>query len=448
MQRYLSAASLAVLAAFGTIANCAPLIEWLSPASRGADAEDAADCSPYNFALPPGVSPPPHPPGTCVTPARVALGRRLFYEEALSRNNNQSCASCHIQKLAFSDAKTRSRGSTGEIHPRNALSLANAGYFSTLTWFNPEVTRFDNQVLIPLFSESTPTTIEEMAISGMEWVVTRRLQQDRAEPSYPEMFVAAFPESGLAADSSPAEIGRIMHITNVARALAAFQTTMLSYRSAYDRGDATGHVASAGNAQSDDEVADSAKAGHSRDSAARRGRDLFFSARAGCADCHNGPNFNRDREGGALGYYNIGLYNVKAAGDYPDQQIHGAAAPRATQGLYLVSGDPADRGRFRTPSLRNVAVTGPYMHDGSVTTLAEAVAHFNAGGRNIVRGALAGDGRRNPNKDPRIRALGLSSAEQADLVAFLESLTDECFLNDPRLSDPDLPPPKSPAHCD
>ncbi|MCR9145031.1 MAG: cytochrome-c peroxidase [bacterium] len=399
-----------------SLAGLLPACDWFSPGSG------ATNCADYDFALPPDFAPPPHPAGVCITPERVALGRRLFYEAALSRDANQSCASCHIQKLAFSDGRARSLGSTGATHPRNALALTNAGYFSTLTWFNPEVTRFDNQVLIPLFSENTNTTIEEMAISGMEWVVTRRLQSDDANPSYSQMFVAAFPERGLNAGSAPKDVGRIMHITNVARALAAFQATMVAYRSPYDRGDLS--------------------------PAASRGRELFESERTGCADCHSGVNLNRDRETQRLNYYNIGLYNVGLQNDYPDQALHGSrAAPRQTQGLHLVTGRPEDRGRFRTPSLRNVAVTGPYMHDGSIETLAEVVAHFNAGGRNIKSGPLAGDGRKNLHKDPRIRPLELSADEERDLVAFLESLTDECFLNDPRFSDPDAPPPEPPAHC-
>jgi cytochrome c peroxidase len=406
---------------FAGCAGCGPRFSWFAPGF------DETNCAPYDFVLPPGVAPPPHPPGVCVTPERVALGRRLFYEERLSRDANQSCASCHIQKLGFSDGLARSKGSTGATHPRNALALANAGYFSALTWFNPEVTRFDNQVLIPLFSENTPTTIEEMAISGMEWVVTRRLQdndpkKDATQPGYPELFVAAFPEEGLGPGAAPAEVARIMHVTNIARALAAFQVTMVSYRSAYDRGELS--------------------------PAARRGQALFESERTACADCHSGPNFNRDRETGEQNYHNVGLYNVYQANDYPDQAVHGSrAAPRATQGLHLVTGDPADRGRFRTPSLRNVAVTAPYMHDGSIANLAGVVAHFNAGGRDTRRGPLAGDGRRNANKDPRVRPLKLSPGESRDLLAFLESLTDECFLVDPRWSDPDLPEPTLPDHC-
>lgn len=400
------------------------LIMAVAATNCGPPRSHEVNCDPYDFGLPDSVQPPPHPPGVCITSERVALGRRLFYDERLSRDANQSCATCHIQKLGFTDGLTRSVGSTGEVHPRNAQPLANAGYFPVLTWFNPEVTRFDNQALIPLFSENTPTTVEEMAISGMEWVVTRRLQDDVdvSRPGYPALFVAAFPTRGLNPNAKPEKIASIMHVTHIARALAAFQATMVSYRSAYDR----------------DQM----------NLAARRGQKLFESQRAGCVDCHSGPNFNLDRETGKLNYHNVGLYNVGDVNDYPDQALHGSRhASRQTQGLHLVTGDAQDRGRFRTPSLRNVAMTGPYMHDGSIATLAAAVAHFNAGGRRVAQGPLAGDGRRNRNKDPRVRALNLSAGEQRDLVAFLEALTDKCFLTDSRFSDPDTAPPVSPEYC-
>lgn len=382
---------------------------------------DDEPCAPYDFGLPADVAPPPQPLGVCITPERVALGRRLFYDQRLSRDNNQSCATCHIQRLGFTDGLARSRGSTGEIHPRNSQGLANAGYFTSLTWFNPELNRFDNQALIPFFSENTPTTIEELAISGMEWVVTRRLKDD---PRYPAMFVAAFPTRDLSPDSDPDEVAKIMHISHIARALAAFQATLVSYRSAYDRGELS--------------------------ASARRGLALFDSMeRTGCRNCHSGPSLNLDAgENGTLNFHNVGLYNLGPHGDYPDHFLHGPRiAPRQTQGLFLVTRKPDDRGKFRTPSLRNVAVTGPYMHDGSIATLAGVIDHFNAGGRLIAGGPLAGDGRRNPNKDPGVRALNLSAAERADLLEFLKSLTDECFLTDPRFSDPEQPPPKQPAHC-
>ncbi len=398
-------------------------------------AKTGEDCAPYDFGLPsdsPEMVAPSHPPDACVTPERVALGRRLFYDRRLSRSENQSCADCHIQALGFADGRKTSVGSTGQTHPRNALGLANAGYFATLTWLNPELTRFDNQALISLFSEDTPTTIEEMAITSREWVVTDRLL---ADPEYPALFAAAYPAAGLdpallrarsATEQIPGDqrprVRAIMDVTHMVRALAAFQATMVSRRSPYDRG-----VLSP---------------------AARRGEALFRSERAGGLACHSGPFFNYDAGTERPGYHNVGLYNVGGTGNYPDQSLHGRAAPRKSQGLHLITKRPEDRGKFRTPSLRNVAVTGPYMHDGSVSTLAAAVRHFAAGGRNVTAGPLAGDGRAHPNKAASVRAFALTADETQDLLAFLESLTDDCFLNDPRFSDPALQnPPELPAHC-
>jgi cytochrome c peroxidase len=99
--------------------------------------------------------------------------------------------------------------------------------------------------------------------------------------------------------------------------------------------------------------------------------------------------------------------------------------PPGNGGLYEFSGDPRDQGKFRVPTLRNVGLTAPYMHDGSIATLAEVIEHYAAGGREVKDGPFAGDGRANPNKSPLVRKHDLSAAEKADLVAFLGSLTDE-----------------------
>jgi cytochrome c peroxidase len=276
--------------------------------------------------------------------------------------------------------------------------------FPRFTWANPEINRLENQVLVPFFSEDTSTTVIELGLAGHEHTVADRL---RADSEYVRHFTEAYGKDKI-------------DVTRIAKALAVFQTTFISYRSPYDRG--------------------------VMNEAARRGELLFRSSKAGCASCHGGWNFNEDEKTPGAVYLNAGLYNVAGKGDYPDALLHGAAAGKATQGLFVLSQRPEDRGRFRIPSLRNAGVTAPYMHDGSVATLEEAIEHFNQGGR-TVGGALAGDGRQNPNKDSRIRALGLSPGEVSDLAAFLRSLTDDCFLTDPRYSDPSGPVPVQPAHC-
>lgn len=339
-----------------------------------------------------------------MTPARFELGRKLFYSKDLSLNQTQSCSSCHIQALGFTDGRVRAVGSTGKTHPRNAQGLTNVGYLSRFTWFNSELNRLENQALVPLFSEETPSTIPELAISGEEHTIAARLQRD---PEYVRLFSEAY--------------GADISTIRIVKSLAVFQTAFVSYRSPYDRG--------------------------SMSEEARRGEALFRSAKAGCAGCHGGWNFNQSAGQSGAEYVNIGLYNVGGKGDYPDHTLHGPLALKQTQGLFAVTENPGDRGKFRIPTLRNVAVTAPYMHDGSIASLEQAIEHFNQGGRVIAAGPLAGDGRANPNKDPRVRALALSSQDKSDLGAFLRSLTDDCFLTDPRFSDPDKPAPGQPAHC-
>jgi cytochrome c peroxidase len=125
-----------------------------------------------------------------------------------------------------------------------------------------------------------------------------------------------------------------------------------------------------------------------------------------------------DRPFAEIGFHNIGLYDLDGRGAYPP----------GNRGLFEHTHQPGDMGRFRAPSLRNVAVTAPYMHDGSIETLAEVIAHYAAGGRDA--------GRRNPHKSAYVTGFAISERETSDLIAFLESLTDKSFLSDPRLGDP------------
>lgn len=376
---------------------CAPvsLILVLFTLSRCAK---APVCEPFAFDRPAGVKPPPVYEDNCMSAAKVALGRRLFYEKRLSKNEQQSCSSCHMQRYAFSDHRQRAVGTTGQIHPRNAPGLTNVGYFRTYTWAAPRLNRLVNQAINPLFAADGPESIVELGVSRMEDVVAARLSDDAG---YRAMFLAAFGDSRI-------------DIPRVAMALEAFETTLLSFRSPHDLGE--------------------------MDESARRGEVVFHSA--GCAACHGGPNFN-ERSGATSmdsHFHNVGLYNVAGKGDYPDYHLHGVAASKMVQGLHAFTGNAADRGRFRTPSLRNVELTGPYMHDGSIATLVEVIEHFDQGGRNVLNGPFAGDGRLNPNRDPLIRPLKLTVQQKSDLLAFLHSLTDHSFVTNPAFSDPAFTP--------
>ncbi|MEO1088462.1 MAG: di-heme enzyme, partial [Acidobacteriota bacterium] len=124
-------------------------------------------------------------------------------------------------------------------------------------------------------------------------------------------------------------------------------------------------------------------------------------------------------------FHNTGLYDVG-----------GGAYPHGNQGAFEITNEPSDMGKFRPPTLRNVAVTAPYMHDGSIATLEEVIETYAAGGRHIEDGPLAGDGRKNPNKSGFVPGFPMTDREKRALVAFLEALTDESFLQDPRFADP------------
>jgi cytochrome c peroxidase len=338
-----------------------------------------------------------------MTSAKVDLGRHLFYDRALSGNGSQSCSSCHRQELAFTDGRARAVGSTGEPHPRGAMSLANVAYGATLTWADPRLTRLEDQARIPMFGERPV----ELGLLGHEDKVLGRL---RANRDYPGMFSAAFPD-----DPDP------VSLANVTRAIASFERTLISGDSPYDRllyRDDTGALSES----------------------ALRGMRLFFSARLNCSRCHGGFTFSGpiDFEGArpiAPTFHNNGLYNLGGAGNYPGDN----------PGLYGMTGRMEDMGRFRAPTLRNIELTAPYMHDGSIATLTEVIEHYARGGRLILEGPLAGDGRDSPRKSELIRGFDLDARGRTDLVEFLKSLTDASFVTDPRYSAPPSVPGGSPG---
>ncbi len=364
------------------------LVAALLVASISAGAADRA--AEYEWNLPRGFPRPVVPPDNPMSEAKVALGRQLFYETRLSITRAYSCASCHRQELAFTDGRARALGATGELHPRSAMSLANAAYIASLQWMEPSLATLEAQASGPMLNDHPI----EMGLKGREAEVLGMLA---ADAGYRVAFASAFP-----GETAP------FTLTNVSRALASFQRTMISGRSAFDR-----------RVFDDDTSAMSASA--------RRGMALFYSERVGCARCHSGINFSgpvrHERAAKASSVFaNTGLYNVDGSGRYPD----------AAAGLAEVTGARKDHGRFRVPTLRNVAVTAPYMHDGSIATLAAVIDHYAQGGRQAPLGPAA----RNTYRDERIVPFELDAGGRADLVEFLRSLTDETFLTDPKLSAP------------
>jgi cytochrome c peroxidase len=275
----------------------------------------------------------------------VELGRHLFYDQRLSVNGKASCATCHRQELAFTDARAQAQGATGELHPRSSMSLVNLAYAKAFNWNDPSVLSLEKQALKPMLS----TKPVELGLNQIEF-----LKLIAKDSTYQALFKRSFP-----ADSNPYTLG------NVTRAIAAFERTIVSRNSPWDRFHLGG-----------DESA--------INESAKRGEILFFlDGGPSCFRCHSGLNFS-DSD-----YHNNGL-----------------GAP----------------GKFKTPTLRNVAVTAPYMHDGRLATLEDVVDHYASGGKE--------------GHDEIMRGFVLSPQNRVDLVEFLKSLTDEELLHNPNFANP------------
>ncbi|HTV31560.1 MAG TPA: di-heme enzyme [Methylocella sp.] len=343
--------------------------------------------------IPSYVRPPRVPADNPMSEAKYQLGRHLFYDKRLSDNATISCASCHVQSRAFTNGHPTAIGSTGEHTPRNVPSVANAAWHATLTWADPAIVTLETQMDIPMFGEHP---VEMGVTDASKPQILSRLESD---PYYPQAFKEAFPDR-----KEP------MSFEIIIKAIACFERGILSFDSKYDRnlqGKAT------------------------LNETEQRGRDLFFGEKGGCHHCHRSSNFdgqfvNNKGRVPDLPFHNTGLYNIDGKGAYP--------VPN--RGLFESTGNPEDMGKFRVPSLRNVAVTGPYMHDGSVATLEDVVEIYSQGGRKIDAGPYAGDGRISPVKSGLIVKIDLTAEEKADIVAFLKTLTDESLMTSDRFSDP------------
>ncbi len=326
-----------------------------------------------------------------MTVEKVRLGRALFYDNNLSFNQQQSCATCHQQQYAFGENIAQSVGSTGEQHRRNAPALVNIAYNKTLTWAHDGLTELERQILLPMFGESPV----ELGITGHEEKVLSRF----TTAEYSQLFEQAFPGEAISFDL-------------IVRALASFVRSLISLNSPFDQ------YAYAG-----DDNALSASA--------LRGMNLFFSEKLECHHCHGGFNFTQStsHEKQLLDrrpFHNTGLYFVEQSNGYPLKDI----------GLAEVSTLARDNGRFRAPTLRNIEKSAPYMHDGSIATLSEVLDFYSAGGRNISHGPYQGDGRNNPLKSPFMRGFTMTEQDKEDLLAFLASLTDQQFLTSQTFSEP------------
>lgn len=331
-----------------------------------------------------GLPPVPVPAENPLTEEKVQLGRKLFYDRRLSHNNTFSCAMCHVPDQGFtSNELATAVGVEGRTGRRNAPTLYNVAYFQRL-FHDARETSLEQQVWGPLLAHN------EMANPSVGFVV----EKIRSLPDYAGLFEAAFD-------------GRPAGMETIGMALASYQRVLTSANSPFDRW-YYGHEEGA------------------MPAAAVRGFTLF-QGKARCNGCHTiGPDYALFTDGRlhniGTGYLrSMGLEGGKrvlvAPGTWlevdPEVARELGAAGENDLGYYEISGNPADRWKFRTPGLRNVALTAPYMHDGSLATLRDVIKFYNVGGV--------------PNEllDPLMGPLGLNEREIDDLVAFLEALTGD-----------------------
>jgi cytochrome c peroxidase len=313
-----------------------------------------------------------------MTPAKVELGRKLFFDARLSADGRISCASCHDPKLAFTDGRAVAEGVGGRRGARNSPTLLNA-MFNTGQFWDGRADMLEDQAVQPLVNPL------EMGNGSYDEVVSRL----RAIPEYRAEFQSVF--------------GSEARIELVGRALAAYERTLVSGDAPFDR-----FVAGDQNAIGE---------------AAKRGFALF-RGRARCSRCHTFSDalpfftdFNYHNTGVAMNHPNFDRLSRRAYAATETDKSRDLIDALAKQegghelGRVLITHQVFDIGSYRTPSLRNVALTAPYFHDGSAKTLADVVRFYNGGGR------------QNINREWDLDPLGLTEDEQRDLVAFLESLT-------------------------
>jgi cytochrome c peroxidase len=286
------------------------------------------------------------------TPEKAELGKLLYFDRRMSSDGSVSCASCHMPEKAFTDGAAVSTGIAAQKGGRSAPTVINRAY-STLQFWDGRAASLEEQAKGPL-SNALEMTSEKEASAAHQTCVERL----RKVPGYVQRFERVFgtPKFG---------------IDHVSKAIATFERTVLSGNAPYDR-----YQAGDLKAMTAEQV---------------RGKDIFFQ-RAACDACHIGFNFTDGS------YANTGI---------------GMDKPNPDMGRFLVTGRAEEKGAFKTPTLREVEHTAPYMHDGSLKSLEEVVEHYNKGGI------------KNPQLDQRMKPLGFSEQDKRDLVAFLKALSGE-----------------------
>lgn len=317
--------------------------------------------------------------------AKIQLGHYLFYDTRLSANNTKSCATCHAPELAFSDGYRRSTGIYGDNTQHNAPSLLNLNTYIAMNWATPHLRTIAQQVVRPLLD----TIPLEMGAYGNEQRIYARLAADSV---YVILFAKAYPT-----------IAKAIDFDHIVESISQFVATLQSRNSLIDRHNMLP------NYLLPPDVA---------------GGKALFEGKAGCTNCHNGKDFNAPMQGSH--YANIGLYNCDDG--YPKEDY----------GIAECTQKAEDNGKYRIPSLRNVAITAPYFHDGSATNLNEVLQIYENGGRKVENGTCIGDGRNNPNRDKRLQMVKFSMEEKQQLLAFLYALTDTSYLQDKAFINPFL----------
>jgi cytochrome c peroxidase len=302
-----------------------------------------------------------------LTKQGIALGKRLFFDPLLSSDGTVSCASCHDPAKSFTDGEAVSTGIDGKTGTRSAMALVNLAFHSNGFFWDGRSPDLESQVIVPI---TDPREMNESPANVM--------QKLRSHAEYPVLFKQAF---GVERKSE-------MTIDQVAMAIAQFERTLNSFNSRFDR------VVWLNEGWFTDEE--------------ERGRQLFFiepfvqiDNHPGCSHCHLSPLFMDNA------YRNNGLDSVATVDDFEDP------------GYGAVTGKIFDQGKFKVPTLRNIALTAPYMHDGRFETLEEVLENYAKGGHGVI------------NEDSNILPFKLDAQQKADLIAFLNTLTDTSFVNNP-----------------
>jgi cytochrome c peroxidase len=307
----------------------------------------------FHISIPAGFTYPEIPSNNPLTAEKIALGKQLFFDPVLSLDSSISCASCHKPAFAFSDNVAFSSGVESRPGFRNAPSLANVAYVPIMLR-DGGFPSLETQVMVPVQDHN------EMAFNMLE--LAQRLQHDTY---YNAAFNRVF--------------GRDVDAGDIAKAIAAFERTLLSGDAKYDK-------------------VMRKEAGYTFTPSEQAGYNLFFhDERLQCKSCHGGFTFTNSD------FYNNGLY---------EQYV-------TDEGRARITGLSEDVGKFKVPTLRNISLTAPYMHDGSMPTLDAVITFYISGGNEHM------------NKSDLIKPISLSDEEKQNLIAFLHTLTDDTFITNP-----------------